>query len=660
MSFFGVFPIDLRMQKSDIRILIIEDDPTLGRAIAEGLTRSGYSTNLVSTPAQAQTTSDMTDYHGIVADCMLPQKSGVELATDIIKNSTLQPVLILISGIYKDPIFAMDAVSRTKAFAFLNKPFDILELINKFDTAFSHLIEHKREPLFEFMTQQQFSLNDKLNALAGTESLHGFDLPLVYTFLMDPQITGELSIYYEDRKKPTIIGFQNGTIHKVNHEDSQSYFGALLLEKGFVSARELQEALRTQGDVLVGKKLIENSSLSPHAVDIIKHEQMLIRISKTIVDAHVRIKFNVSTPISNSVHINSFLFTQLLNDWICSKITSKWLRSFYTPWLESPVVRGVEFGKINILKDLTVAASFSNILIREDWPHKLFDLISQNSQNKDEEDDILRGLHFFTLQRVVAFGAKTQVVSNFEVKISRVKKLIQEYQNKNHYEVLNVSQKAQLRDIHSSYHDLAKIFHPDTLPPQSPAELKILTQNIFSIVTNAYQVLSNKTKRDEYNKILELGHAENILKAETSLEEALRFMQKNKNREARKTLEKLIKTQGARSDVIVYYLWALIKEKRRETDHYELAEQVEKYLNRVPHEDRHSAQYFLVKGMYYELTDQIQKAYQYLKHSSSLNPSFLDPKREIAYIKEHYANRKKTTFKDDVSVVVTQFFKKSK
>lgn len=646
------------MQKSDVRILIIEDDATLGRAIEEALKRAGYGTCLVATPSQAKTATELIDYHGMVVDCMLPQKSGVETACEIIKSMNQQPVLILISGIYKDRIFAHDAISRTQASAFFNKPFDIHELVKMFDTSFSHIIEHSHEPLFEFITHKQFSPQDKLKALANTEHIQGFDLPLVYTLLMDPQITGELSLYYADRKKPSVIGFQEGTVYKVEHEDSQSYFGALLLEKGFVSAKELREALRDQGNKPIGKQLIENSNLSPHAVDIIKHEQMLIRISKTIQNTSVRINFKESNVIKNinSVHINGFLFTQLLNDWICSKVTTQWLKSFYAAWLENPVVRGPEFGKINMLKDLAAAISFSKILIQKDWPHKLQDIFSQNIGN---EEDILRGLHFFTLQRVVVFGEKSPASNDFEAKISRAKKILEGYQNKNHYEIFGLAQTAQMSEIHDVYRDLAKIFHPDRLHPKSPEELKIISEKIFSILTNAHQVLSNKIKRDEYNKTLQLGHTEDILKAESKLEEALRYMQNGKNREARKLLEKIMGMPGARSDIVVYYLWALIKEKRRNTDHYTLAERVEKHLNRVPHEDRHSAQYFFVKGMYYELTDQIQKAYQYLKHSSTLNPSFLDPKREIDYIKQHYSNRKKTTFTDDISVVVTKFFRKS-
>lgn len=643
------------MKKSDIRILIVEDDPTLGKAIDEGLKRSGYRTDLVTTAAQAKSAAQMIDFHGLVVDCMLPQKSGVDVVSEIIQDVAQKPVVVLISGIYKDRVFAQEAIQRTRAKAFLSKPFDILELIQKFDESFTNMVEHSREPLFDLLSRTQYSSRDKLNALNSTEYIHGFDLPFIYSILLDSQISGDLFITYEDRGKPSCISFSEGTICRVQHEDTGSYFGALLLEKGFVSAAELEEALSKQNNKPIGEHLIENSSLSPHAVEIIKHEQMLIRISKTIQNTSVQVKFHEKKQELDSSGIDGYLFTQLLGDWISSKLTSDWLRSFYTPWLENPIVRGISASKMNLLKDIHISQAFMKIFGREDWPHKLQDIIAQAP---NDEDEVLRGLHFLLLQGVLSFGEKNQQVENFEAKISRANKIYENLKNKNFYEILGLSNNARASEIHRSYHELAKNFHPDKLHPQAPSELRDLTQKLFSLMTEAHQTLINDTRRKEYHKVLELGLAEEVLKAESYFEEGMRHLRNGKNREARKTFEVTSLLKGARSDIVVYYLWALIKEKRRSADQQQLALKVDRYLNKVAHEDRHSPHYFFVKGMHYELTGQIQKAYQFLKHSASLDPNFLDPKREMAYIKQHYSSRKNSAFTDDLSVVVTKFFKK--
>ena len=118
-----------------------------------------------------------------------------------------------------------------------------------------------------------------------------------------------------------------------------------------------------------------------------------------------------------------------------------------------------------------------------------------------------------------------------------------------------------------------------------------------------------------------------------------------------------MKLKGHRSDTIVYLIWSLLKEKRNRSEHSELAERVSSLLSQVPHEDRHSPQYFFIKGMYYEIQGEVQKAYTNLKHSLALDPQFADAGREVAFIKRHYAGGSKS-FSDDLSQVMTKLFGK--
>src|SRR6188508_2416408 len=102
------------MQKSDIRILIVEDDSTLGHAIEAALQRAGYSTFLAQNYNSAKSAFSLNDYRGLVIDCMLPQKSGVDLAQELQQESTQPIFCILTSGIFKNKPFAHDAKLRGK------------------------------------------------------------------------------------------------------------------------------------------------------------------------------------------------------------------------------------------------------------------------------------------------------------------------------------------------------------------------------------------------------------------------------------------------------------------------------------------------------------------------------------------------------------------
>ncbi|XP_068177935.1 dnaJ homolog subfamily A member 3, mitochondrial-like [Antennarius striatus] len=61
------------------------------------------------------------------------------------------------------------------------------------------------------------------------------------------------------------------------------------------------------------------------------------------------------------------------------------------------------------------------------------------------------------------------------------------------YEVLEVSSKASQKDIKKAYYRLAKLFHPDVNPNDPVAKEK------FSQVAEAYEVLSDDVKKNEYD-----------------------------------------------------------------------------------------------------------------------------------------------------------------
>lgn len=65
---------------------------------------------------------------------------------------------------------------------------------------------------------------------------------------------------------------------------------------------------------------------------------------------------------------------------------------------------------------------------------------------------------------------------------------------KDYYEVLNVDKNATDEEIKKAYRTLAKKHHPDLNPNNSEAE------HIFKEVSNAYEVLSDSTKRANYDR----------------------------------------------------------------------------------------------------------------------------------------------------------------
>ncbi len=67
---------------------------------------------------------------------------------------------------------------------------------------------------------------------------------------------------------------------------------------------------------------------------------------------------------------------------------------------------------------------------------------------------------------------------------------------KNYYEILGVERSASDDDIKKAYRKLASKFHPDKISDEAE---KIVAEEKFKEIKEAYEVLSNKTKRSQYD-----------------------------------------------------------------------------------------------------------------------------------------------------------------
>ena len=66
-----------------MRILVIEDDPVIGRALVKGFTEAGHGCDLVQDGVAGTEAAKSQQADAIVLDLMLPKRSGHDVLRDL-------------------------------------------------------------------------------------------------------------------------------------------------------------------------------------------------------------------------------------------------------------------------------------------------------------------------------------------------------------------------------------------------------------------------------------------------------------------------------------------------------------------------------------------------------------------------------------------------
>jgi two-component system response regulator QseB len=109
-----------------MRVLVVEDDPMIGRAVADGLEGDGYAVDWVHDGAAAELALKHGPYDLAVLDLGLPRKDGFEVLKSLRRARIEVPVLIITA---RDAVADRIAGLDHGADDYLVKPFDLDELL---------------------------------------------------------------------------------------------------------------------------------------------------------------------------------------------------------------------------------------------------------------------------------------------------------------------------------------------------------------------------------------------------------------------------------------------------------------------------------------------------------------------------------------------------
>ena len=600
------------MTKSDVEILICEDDKSLGPAMATALERSGYKVTLVSTVTQAFIQLKSGSFLCYIIDCMLPDQNGVNLAKGIRIGFGSTPQIIMMSGILKEKDFIRQTVKSVGAQIYLIKPFNIEDLIQAVNECLRGRTCQPVELLQTFINRPA---NSHLNMIKNNE-LHGFELPIFLAAAIEGCFCGFLELNSEELEIRGKIHFHRGHIFAVESNDQESLLGRLLAEKGFITMDEVESNFKEGTKKRIGEHLVEINSVSPHSIHATMIEQMTRRISKMIQDTTYLATLVEEENLPSDVSIGSEAFYLFLNDWIKTRLTNQWLESHLsslTNYFISDIQPLVQHDSVSSL----VSAELKTLSQTEAPFLQLLE------RAKNYEEKTYPEIYFMILSRRIKLdllGTK-----KYGLQIKRLKELIALYENQNHYERLELDRFATMDDVHNSYSKRCQMLDYKNAPSDCPEELFEFSRQVLFYLEESYRVLSNADLRTNYT--VSLIDSSSSFLSESDMNFGYQALIAGNYQKASDIFQRM--PQSSYEQWAIYSIWAKIKCQKKPSEAFVKQVYREVLQIPIPYDPKRHAHYHVVKGLCCMLRKEYTLAKNCFEHAIGIDSSIPAIKREL-------------------------------
>jgi two-component system, OmpR family, response regulator len=113
-----------------MELLVIEDDPLIGKALRKGFSEAGHGCIWAKEGLRGFELASGQQFDAIVLDMMLPGKSGLELLSELRESGIHTPVIVLTArGAVEDRVAGLNAGADD----YVVKPFALVELMARLE-----------------------------------------------------------------------------------------------------------------------------------------------------------------------------------------------------------------------------------------------------------------------------------------------------------------------------------------------------------------------------------------------------------------------------------------------------------------------------------------------------------------------------------------------
>ncbi|MBN8556030.1 MAG: DnaJ domain-containing protein [Deltaproteobacteria bacterium] len=322
--------------------------------------------------------------------------------------------------------------------------------------------------------------------------------------ISEKKASGVLTIEWERFRKQMI--FRRGEPIATKSNWPQETFGQFLVRAGRFEAQQIQAELKKKDEAVskvpLGEWLLQGGLLQPMEVFEFLSKHFQERLFNLIALSHGSLKFQ-SMPEDQLTQVDASQLPEPFR-----KLLWNAVKQLFTDAVSKGKLSAYLLRKGYVVKEFPFPLSAQELRV---W----------NQLKTEQAVSSLQGLSLQFFAAATEFDLVEWMKSDEEKLFSDVKDLAEKFSKLQLHEILGLEIDSNTDLVKKSYLELVKKYHPDRLPSQHTSEAKKISEAVFAKINEAYSVMMDPIKREEYRAKLELAKTGGTESLNESLEAEL-------------------------------------------------------------------------------------------------------------------------------------------
>lgn len=610
-----------------IRILILEDDQNLGKTLSDLFTSQHEAVVQVThTAEEAEHLMSFEAFDLLIVDLVLPQVNGLDFLKNIIQKKYLHSECVVwcISGILEKNIIPREVIKYVDSF-FKKATFNIDRINQVFRDTF-HSAKYKK--YFKFFYMEPKSNISYTTWLDHCKTVEPHHLMFIYLHLCNNGFSGTLEIT-SATNTPCKIFFKEGKIFHIKMDQIQ--LGQLLMEHNLISSKDIKTAIEQKGDMPLGRYLVSQCLVSPHAMQEMLKKQLSLGLSKTMQGNSVHLRYfdtQMKKDQEDNIYVDLDDLMPMLDNWMFSKVSLTWMRDFFKKhqdrtlnYLGNDVSIKYNKGKSRLFESV-----FMNPIQKEMSVQELMNSASFKT------DNYVREMYYRLMIKNCCLSLPSETISHIKASRDQYilhKKLtnfIKSAQSKNYFELFGLPNNVSNAQLKNKYFQLIKACHPDYRQGNCPDDLQKLYNESLVIINEAYKTLIDSDKRQQYMEKLSSAARSALSSITKEYQQAKRELKNGDYEQSFHRFNKVLQSNQAPKDAILFWMWADLK-KDKELIDKQKQKTFAAHFDSVSMEHQ-QAYFFFVKGLFMKQSGKTEEAMTCFNKALLIDPRMIEARQE--------------------------------